>query len=432
MSNNGNNRRAVIVRGARTPFIRSFGDLNREDAISLGTAAVKGLLERSEISWKEIDSMVWGGVVIPPYSVNVGREIVLELGLPPEIEASTVTRACTSSLYAITQGCAAIERGEADVVIAGGGDSTSNASITLPPSLMQKAAPVMMNRKSGPADYLRLASQIDVRRDVLPRKPAARERSTGELMGESAEKMADLNQISREAQDELSAQSHRRAARAIASGRFSDEIVPVITSKGKKILADNIVRGDATVEKLGKLKPAFKKGGTLTAGNSSPLTDGAACCLLMEEQKARSLGYEPLAAFRSWSYDAVDPSDQLLIGPAISMPRCLIRASMSLSDIDLVDIHEAFAAQVLSVLKMMASDVFARERLGLDKAPGVIDPTSINVHGGSISLGHPFAATGARMVTTMANELKLTGKSTALIGICGQGGVSAGAILESI
>ncbi len=432
MTSTRTGRRAVIVAGVRTPFVRAFGDLGRVDAIGLGVAAVKGLLDRTGIARREIQSVVWGGVVIPPYSVNVGREIVLDLGLPPTIEASTVTRACTSSLYAVTLAASAIERGEADVVIAGGGDSTSNAVITMPAGLMHEAAPVLMNKKSGLADYLRLASRLQVRRDLIPKKPAVRERTTGELMGESAEKMAERNRISREDQDALAARSHQRAAAAIAAGRFASEVVAVDAPGGARVLADDIVRGDATVDRLSKLRPAFRKGGTLTAGNSSPLTDGAACCLLMSEEKARSLGMTPIAALRSWSFDAVDPADQLLIGPAISMPRALSRAGMGLLDVDLVDIHEAFAAQVLCVLKMLASDVWAKERLGLHHAVGKLDPESINVHGGSIALGHPFAATGARMVTTMANELRLTGKSTALLGICGQGGVSAGAILEAV
>jgi acetyl-CoA acyltransferase len=201
---------------------------------------------------------------------------------------------------------------------------------------------------------------------------------------------------------------------------------------GKRVFADGIIRGDASVEKLAKLKPAFSKDGTLTAGNSSPLTDGAAVSLLMSEEKARTLGFEPLAAFRSWSFDAVDPTYQMLMGPALSMPRAAAKAGMKLKDFDLIDIHEAFAAQVLSVLKMLASDKFAEANLGKSSAFGEIDPKNINIHGGSIAIGHPFAATGARMVTTIARELKLTGKATALLGICGAGGVSAGAVLEAV
>jgi len=206
----------------------------------------------------------------------------------------------------------------------------------------------------------------------------------------------------------------------------------VVTPEGKTVDRDNIVRGDTTLEKLARLKPVFAKDGTLTAGNSSSLTDGASAVLIMREDTARALGYTPLAAFRSWSYDAVDPAGQMLMGPAISMPRAMLRADMSLADIDLVDIHEAFAGQVLCVLKALNDDAFAKENLGMDKAIGEIAPESINVHGGSVALGHPFAATGPRMVTTLANELAKSDRTTALLGICGAGGVSVGAILERV
>ena len=425
-------RRAVIIGGVRTPFLRAFGDFTKLDTIALGKAAVQGLLDRYPIPYKEIEAVYWGGVIFPSGTPNIGREIVLDLDLSPETEAFTVTRACTTSLLSITMAAAAIERGEVDVMIAGGSESTSNAEVKMPQSLVHKAAPVVLSGKSGAKDYFRLLASINPKKDLIPTRPAIRERTTGELMGESAEKMAKRNSISREVQDAFAAQSHQRAAEAIAAGRFAQEIVPVDTPDGKRIFADNIVRGDTSSEKLAKLRPAFAKDGTLTAGNSSSLTDGASAVLLMTEEKAKALGLVPLAAFRSWSYDAVDPTDQLLIGPALSMPFALAKAGMTLADIDLIDIHEAFAAQVLSVLKVLASEQFGRQRLGLKAAFGTIEPESINVHGGSIALGHPFSATGARMVTTMANELKASGKQTALLGICGAGALSAAAILEAV
>jgi acetyl-CoA acyltransferase len=243
--------------------------------------------------------------------------------------------------------------------------------------------------------------------------------------------MARRNEISREEQDAFAVQSHQRAAKAVESGRLADEIVPVKTPDGKTVYADNIIRGDISLEKIGKLRPAFAKDGTLTAANSSALTDGASAVLLMSEEKAAEVGLKPLAVFNGWSYDAVDPADQLLLGPALSMPRALQAAGMTLDQMDLIDIHEAFAAQVLSVLKVLRSDQFAKERLGLEKAFGDIPVDRINVHGGSLAFGHPFGATGARMVTTMANELALTKAKTALLGICAQGGQSAGAVMEA-
>jgi acetyl-CoA acyltransferase len=424
-------RRAVVVRGVRTPFVKAFGSLMKVDTIGLGTAAVSALLERTGIARKELDAIVWGGVILPGTAPNVAREIALDLRLPASVEGMTVTRACASGLQAITIAAAAIERGDSDVVIAGGSDSTSNAEIKLPQKVVHALAPLAFG-KATPADYLGILGQLWPITEVLPQRPKIAERTTGQVMGEAADDMGRRNEVPRAAQDELAVRSHHRAAAAIASGRFDDEVAPIDVPGGGRVHADGLVRADTSVEKLAKLKPVFHAEGTVTAGNASPLTDGAAAVLLMSEEKARALGFTPLAAFRSWSYVGVDPADQLLMGPALAMPKALDRAGMKLSDVDLVDMHEAFAAQVLSVLKMLGSRAFAQSRLGRDHAVGEVDPARLNVHGGSIALGHPFGATGARMVTTMANELHQSGKSTALLGICAAGGLGAGAVLERV
>lgn len=424
-------RKAVVVGGVRTPFVKAFAEFMEMDTIALADAAVAALVDRLDVPRREIDSVVWGGVILPGMAPNVAREVALDLKLPPRVEGMTCTRACASGLQAITLAAAAIERGEADVVIAGGSDSTSNAEIKLPQKVVHALAPVAFG-KATPADVLGVLAQLAPIRDILPKMPKIAERSTGQVMGEAAEEMARRNEISREAQDAFAVRSHHRAAAAIASGRLRKEVVPVQTPSGKWVHADTIVRADTSVDKLARLRPVFAADGTLTAGNSSPLTDGAAAVLLMSEDKARALGYRPLARFASWAYVGVDPADQLLMGPAIAMPMALDRAGMSLADVDLVDIHEAFAAQVLSVLKMLASDAFARVRLGRERAVGEVDPERLNVHGGSIALGHPFGATGARMVTTMANELHEADKRTALLGICAAGGLGAAAVLERV
>jgi acetyl-CoA acyltransferase len=424
-------RRVVVVGGVRTPFVKAFAEFLKLDTIALGCAAVSGLLERTGVPRKEIESIVWGGVILPGLSPNVAREIALDLRLPASVEGMTVTRACASGLQAITSAAAAIERGDADLIIAGGSDSTSNAEIKLPQKVVHAAAPLAFG-KATPGDVLGLLAQMMPISEILPKMPKIAERTTGQVMGEAAEEMARRNEIPRAAQDELAARSHHRAAAAIANGRFDAEVVPVRTPDGKSVYTDTIVRGDTSVEKLGKLRPVFAKDGTLTAGNSTPLTDGASAVLLASEEKAKALGLTPLAALKSWSYVGVDPADQLLMGPALAMPRALDRAGLKLQDIDLVDIHEAFAAQVLSVLKMLGSSAFARARLGRDQAVGDVDPAKLNVHGGSIAIGHPFGATGARMVTTMANELHQTGKRAALLGICAAGGLGAAAVLEKI
>jgi acetyl-CoA acyltransferase len=424
-------RRAVVVAGVRTPFVRAFSEYLKLDTIALGDAAVRGLLDRTGIGHREIQAMVWGGVILPGFAPNVAREIALDLKLPSEVEGMTVTRACASGLQAVTLAAAQIERGEADVVIAGGSDSTSNAEIKLPQKVVHAAAPLAFGKATA-SDMLGVVAQLMPLHEILPKMPKIAERTTGQVMGEAAEEMARRNEISRQAQDEFAVRSHHRAAAAIASGRFREEMVAVETPGGKWVHTDTIVRADTSVDKLSKLKPAFAKNGTLTAGNSSPLTDGAAAVLLMSEEKARAVGLTPLAVFRSWAYTAVDPADQLLMAPATAMPKALERAGMELADIDLIDLHEAFAAQVLSVCKMLGSTAFAKLRLGRDKAVGEVDPQKLNVHGGSVAIGHPFGATGARMVTTMAHELHKSGKSTALLGICAAGGLGAAAVLERV
>ena len=424
-------RRAVVVGGVRTPFAKAFTDLMELDTIALGVAAVSGLLKQTQLPARELDSVVWGGVIFPPLSVNLAREIALDLKLPPEVQGMTVTRACASGLQAITTAAASIERGEADVVIAGGSDSTSNAPLAFPPGVVRTLGPLALGGKGTVGDYLGVMAHFMALPEILPRPPKIAERTTGEVMGASAERMAQRNEISRQAQDELAARSHHRASRAVASGRFESELTKVETPKGW-VHTDNLVRADTNVEKLAKLRPVFAKNGTVTAGNASPLTDGASATLLMSEEKAKALGIAPLAAIRAWSYVGVDPSDQLLIGPALCMPQVLDMVGMRLADVDLVDMHEAFAAQVLSVLRALASPAFARERLGRDSAVGEVDPDRLNVHGGSIAIGHPFGATGSRMVNTMANELVRTGKATALLGICAAGGLGAAALLERV
>ena len=422
-------RRAVIVGGVRTPFVKAFSEFAELDTIALGGHAARGLLSRSGIAAREVEGIVWGGVILPSGAPNVGREIALDLRLDPACEAMTVTRACASGLQAITLAAAAIERGEADVMIAGGSDSTSSAEVKLQQRLVRTFAPLALG-KATPADYLGAMAKVRPG-DLLPERPRIAERTTGEVMGEAAERMAQRNEIPRDAQDELALRSHQRAAAAIASGRFASEVAPVETARGW-VHGDGLVRGDTSMDRLAKLRPAFAEGGTVTAGNASPLTDGGAAVLLMSEEKARALGKKPLAAFASWAYVGVDPADQLLIGPALAIPKALERAGLSLDEIDLVDLHEAFAAQVLSVLKALGSRAFARARLGREEAVGEVDPAKLNVHGGSIALGHPFGATGARMVTTMANELASGSKRTAILGICAAGGLGAAAVLERV
>jgi acetyl-CoA acyltransferase len=270
-------------------------------------------------------------------------------------------------------------------------------------------------------------------KDLVPDAPAIAESTTGLSMGESAEKMAKENRISREAQDKFALQSHLRAAQATESGRFKDEVMTVVVPPGydEVVEIDNLIRADTTLEALSKLRPVFdRKYGTLTAGNSSPLTDGAAAVLLMSEDKAKSMGFKPIGFIRSYAYAATDPFDQLLQGPVFALPTALDRAKVTLKDIGVIEMHEAFAAQVLSNIQWIGSKKIAQERLGRSEPVGDIDPESINLTGGSIALGHPFGATGARIVTTVCNELQRTGKQYGLVTVCAAGGMGVAMVLE--
>lgn len=286
-------RRAVIVGGVRTPFLRAFAQFTRLDSIDLADAAVQGLIDRTGITPTDIQAIVWGGVVLPSAAPNIAREIAIDLKLDPDCEGYTVTRACASGLQAVTSAAAAIERGEYDIMVAGGSDSTSNAEVKLPQKVVHASAPIALG-KPGFKDYLEAARRLAPFYDIVPTRPKIAERTTGEVMGESAEKMARNHGVTRADQDEFAARSHHRAAAAIASGRFDDEVIPVAPPGGDPITTDGIVRADTSVEKLARLRPVFAENGSVTAGNASPLTDGASAVLLMSEEKARALGFPRL------------------------------------------------------------------------------------------------------------------------------------------
>jgi acetyl-CoA acyltransferase len=423
-------RRAVIVAGVRTPFVKAWTELMEHGTLDLACAAAVGLLQKTGLDPKRIDSVVWGSVILPMRAPNTARELVLELGLPRHIPGLTVTRACATGIQAITTAIEEVERGHSDVVLAGGSDSTSNAEMPVPQKLVHFGARLTYGGKKTPGQTLELAKELLPLSDLLPEVPKISERYTGKTMGEHCEEMAKIFSIPRDQQDKFAALSHQRAAKAIAADRFVKEIVPVKKRSGEQVYEGNIVRADTTQEKLAKLRPVFSREGTITAGNASPLTDGAAAVLVMEESVAKALGYTSIARVRSWAYAALDPNDGLLLGPAYSAPIALKRAGMTLKQLDLMDMHEAFAAQCLSNLKLMASDTFHKERLGIDKAIGEMDPARLNVHGGSIALGHPFAATGVRQATTMINELVERNLSTAMITICAAGGMGVSIVLE--
>jgi acetyl-CoA acyltransferase len=422
--------RVAIVRGIRTPFAKSGTHYARLSALDLGKMAVTELVQRSGIDPNTIQELMFGNVIPSVKAPNIAREIVLGTGLPKKIPGYSISKACTSANQAITSAADLIARGYADTVIAGGAESLSDIPILFSRN-MADALTGAAKARSFPG---KLGAFRTVRpKDLVPDAPAIAESTTGLSMGESAEKMAKENGISREAQDRFALQSHKRAAAAIADGRFKDEVMTVVVppSFDNIVETDNLVRGDTTLEKLAQLKPVFdRKYGTLTAGNSSPLTDGAAAVLMMSEERAKAEGLEPIGYLRAYAYAATDPFDQLLQGPVFALPIALERAGLALKDIGVIEMHEAFAAQVLSNIQWMGSKKIAEQKLGRSAPVGDIDPEKINRTGGSIALGHPFGATGARIVTTVCNELQRTGEQYGLVTVCAAGGMGAAMILE--
>ncbi len=430
MSREPNVRRVAIVDGLRTPFAKSGTAFSSLTGLQLAEAVVTELLQRSSVDPAAIDRVIYGSVVQDATAPNIARELVLACNLPDTVDAYSVTRACATSTQTFVDGAQAIMLGDADIVITGGTDSLSKPPVLFSDEFVQ----VMMKAQSAKDPVSRAKALARLRpKDLAPRTPAIAERSTGETMGDGAEKMARLNGISREAQDEFALRSHQKAVEAWEKGVYDQEVMslPIPPRYTATIERDSIPRADTSLEKLGSLRPVFdRRHGTVTAGNSSPLTDGASALILMDEATAERLGIEPLAFLRSYAFTAVDPAWQLLIGPAFAIPRALDRAGLTLDEVDVVDLHEAFAAQVLSVTQALASDDFARTHLGRDKAVGTIPDDKLNLYGGSISLGHPFAATGARQLLTMAHELRRRDKGTALIAQCAAGGLGAAVVLE--
>ncbi len=421
-------RRVAIVEGCRTPFAKSGTDFRSLGAIELGKVAVSELISRTNLDPGEIDHLVFGTVVQSVLEPNIAREVGLGSGVPPSVPAFTVGRACASSNQAITSGAEQIALGLADVVIAGGAESLTDVPILFSDEM--RDALVAASKARTATDRVKAFAAVRPGH-LKPVSPAIAEPSTGLTMGESAEGMARENGITREEQDRWALRSHQLAAAATEDGRLSREIAPVFVD-GTAITRDNGIRTDTSLEKLARLKPAFdKRYGTVTAGNASPLTDGASAVLLMSEEKARALGYQPLGFIRSWAYAALDPSDQLLQGPVLATPVALDRAGLSMSEIDLMDMHEAFAAQVLSNIQWFRSAKIAKERLGLDAAVGLPDEERINVMGGSIAIGHPFGATGGRITISLLNELRRRGMRYGLITVCAAGAMGFAMVVES-
>jgi acetyl-CoA acyltransferase len=425
----GAGRRVAIVAGVRTPFARAGTVLKHMSAIELGKLAVAELLQRTDLDPSLVEAIVYGTVVQSVVAPNIAREVSLLPMLPKGVQAYTVGRACASANQAITDAADQIVLGHVDVAIAGGAESLSNVPILHSRSMSDKL--VALSRAKSSAARVKILGSIRPR-DLVPITPAIAEPSTGETMGQSAEKMAKINHVSREEQDQFALRSHRLAAVGTEDRRLTMEMFPVLVPPRYEtsLTSDNGIRTDTSIEQLSALKPVFdRKYGTVTAGNSSPLTDGASAVLLMSEERAKLLGYAPVAFIRSYAYSALDPGEQLLMGPVLAAPVALRRAGLALGDMDRVEMHEAFAAQVLCNLQGFTSREWAR-RAGFDQPVGELDRSRLNVMGGSISIGHPFGATGGRILMTLANELARRGGRFGLMTVCAAGGMGHAMVIE--
>lgn len=413
--------RVAIVAGCRTPFVRAAGVFSKYSFLDLGIHAVKSLVSKSAIDPEMIDELVFGTVLLDPRYPNYAREVVLRSGLPKTISAHAISNNCISGLVAANCVRESILAGRIRCGIAAGAESMSRPALTLHP----KAEAFWLNLARSKTLPQRLAQLIKFKlKYAMPLPPSPKEPTTGLTMGQHCEITTQELAIDRKLQDEIAYNSHANASKAQAAGIFSKEIVELAG-----VTADNLIRADTTVEKLAKLKPVFDRGpkGTLTAGNSSALTDGASALCLMSEEFAQQNKFEILGFIEAIRFAAIDPVHGLLMAPCLAVPALMQQVGLGIQDIDLFEIHEAFAAQV-------AANILVWEK-GWNKYPslkpiGSIPPEKLNVNGGSIALGHPFAATGGRLLLSSVNELKRRQQKRALISVCAAGAMACAVLVS--
>jgi len=423
--------RIAIVQGIRTPFCKGGGLLNEMLADDLGAFIVRELLARVPCKGTEVDHLIVANVLQPVHATNIARVIGVKAGLPIGVPAFTVNRNCASGLEAVAQAMDQIRLGRSQVVIAGGVESMSNF-----PVLVQKKTKEFLMRLSKARSFKeRLSILMTFRLHMLvPDFPQIADPLCGLSMGQTAENLSREFLVTREEQDKFALMSHHRANEAIKSGRFAEEIVPIpLPPQYQKFQSDDDgSRADQTLEQLAKLKPVFDPlTGSVTAGNSSPITDGAAALLLASEERVKQWGVKPIGYITDSASAALAPS-RMGLGPVFATAKLLQQTGLKLSDFDLIEINEAFAAQVIAVKKAFASDSFAQKELNLPKAIGEIDPAKLNVNGGAIALGHPLGASGTRLVLTMLLELKKRGLKRGLVTLCIGGGQGEAAVVEVV
>jgi len=416
-------KNVVLVDGCRLPFQPSGTTYNKLVAYDLARLALTGILTKTGVNPKGIDYCLMGTVIQEAKNQNIARDAGLAAGIPREVPSHTVTQACISSNQAICSGINLIQTGQADVVVAGGVETMSDLPIKFSKPIRER---MIASRKiKSTSKMLGLLKGLKLK-DLAPELPSISNFITGEVMGRSADRLADKFGVSRKEQDEFALRSHLLAAKAHADGIYDEEVLMYEGSR-----AENGARADSTYEKLASLKPAFVKPyGSVTAANASYLTDGASAALIMSEEKALQLGYRPKAYLREWTFVSCDPFDEMLLGPAYATDKVLSSAGLQLSDFGVIEFHEAFAGQVLANLNALNSQAFYDECLGGKQKVGEVPMDKFNVHGGSLSIGHPFGATGARLVTTVANRLIREDQQYGLTAACADGGIGHASIIE--
>jgi acetyl-CoA C-acetyltransferase len=421
-------RRVAILGGIRIPFCRNNSAYFDVGNLGLSTVVLGGLVEKFQLQGQILGEVAMGAVLKHSSDFNLAREATLSSGLSPHTPGITITRACGTGLDALITVANKIAVGQIEAGIGGGSDSTSDVPIAVSKKLRRRL--LDLNRARTLGERIKAALKGFSFGEFKPEFPGVAEPRTGKSMGESCEDMAKTWSIAREDQDRLAYESHQKAAAAYARGFFSDLVMPF-----RGLERDNILRPDTSLEKLAMLKPAFDRRsgkGTLTAGNSTNLSDGASAALLASEDWAKANGKEIQAYLADAQVAAIDfvGGEGLLMAPAWAVAQLLKRNNLKLQDFDFYEIHEAFAAQVLCTLKAWESEEFCKTKLGMDGALGSIDRSKLNVVGSSLALGHPFAATGARIVATAAKLLKEKGQGRVLISICTAGGMGVAAIVE--
>jgi acetyl-CoA C-acetyltransferase/acetyl-CoA acyltransferase len=420
----------AIVEGVRTPFAKAFGPLAGVPAQELGRLTSQAVLKKSGIQPEQIDQVVFGNVAPPPDAANIARVIALLTGVPRDRIAHSVHRNCASGMEAITTGAQLLQLGEARTVLAGGVESMSR----IPLLYNQEATDLFLRLGRAKGWWQRLGTLLKFRprhfHPVVSLKLGLTDPVSGLIMGETAEVLAGEFGITRRDQDEFAVESHRRAAAAQKRCDLSAEIVPVGADVAvQEVKEDMGLRKDQSIEALARLKPIFREDGTVTVGNSCMVTDGAAAVVLTPGEIARADGRRPLGYLRAYAYAGCDPS-RMGLGPVFATAKLLDRVGLSMKDIDLVELNEAFAAQVLACERAFASDAFAREQLGRSQALGALDRERLNVNGGAIALGHPVGATGTRLVITLLKELRRRGKQRGLATLCVGGGQGAAVLVD--